>query len=618
ALSPAGSRETIGGLLSRNLSRFESRAAIREKRSGRFVATTWGQLACEVSSLATFLRSRGIGAGDRVALASRNRREMLASEFAVMGLGAIYTPIFHAYAAEQLVELLRHSGAVAVIGGGGQLASLRPPESVRVVVVLDPPSGTETGTPRGRRPGQREVERVCYQEAINKHPVSGVHDPVVAEFLAAAAAVDPERPCLMMYTSGTSGRQKGVLLSHDNILSQQRALASLWRITADDRFLTYLPWHHSFGGIFEKYTALYNGAALALDDSYGKDFELLLANFKTIKPTAYFSVPKIHQDLVNHVRLNPEDEGQVFHDGLRFIFTAAAPLPSNISDFFAVKGIPVVEGWGLTETSPCCTLTDLNEPRSVPGMVGYPIPGVMLKLAPDGEILVRGANVMRGYHDDSEATKRALPGDGWFRTGDLGEFVGKGLKLVTRKDRVFKLLNAEKIVPTVLEVRLAGMNKYIEHVIVVGDGESFLAALVFPDFFLIKKEFGGDEKKADEVIKSSLKETVERFNAENPVKYERLQAFAVVDKALTIEDDELTPSMKVRVRNVLEHSEGFIEAIYEPTRDCDCRFLRKVMRLTPDDRPCFRGKDVTLDRCHECGPLLRSADLSSRREENSR
>jgi acyl-CoA synthetase (AMP-forming)/AMP-acid ligase II len=156
-------------------------------------------------------------------------------------------------------------------------------------------------------------------------------------------------------------------------------------------------------------------------------------------------------------------------------------------------------------------------------MVGYPIPGVTLKLADDGEILAQGPNVMPGYFANPEATAQALPGDGWFHTGDLGELIGAGLKLVTRKDRVFKMLNAEKVVPTELENRLAGMNPYVRHVIVVGAGRDFLAALIYPDFFRIEQEFGSDRALADSAVKRSLRETILRFNREHPVKYERFQ-----------------------------------------------------------------------------------------------
>jgi long-subunit acyl-CoA synthetase (AMP-forming) len=592
-IEPLGPAESVGGLLARNRRRFADRPMVRERVGDALVSVTWEEFAREVFRLASFLGARGVVAGDRIAVVSRNRREMLTTEFAVMSLGAVHTPIFHAYTSEQVQSLVEQAGARVAFVGGEQLSKVCG-TSLDLIVCYDPLSAVESGGE-----GVVELERVVARE-----PGEHVGDADLEEFLRRAANVDRHAACLMMYTSGTSGRQKGVLLSHDNILSQQRALARVWSVTPEDRLMTYLPWHHSFGGIFEKYTALYNGATLTLDDSYGKDFDRLLRNWRAIKPTIYFSVPKIHQQLVSHVQMHPEDEADVFHDELRFVFTAAAPLPAKISEFLAGKGIAVVEGWGLTETAPCCTLTDMGEARTVPGMVGYPIPGVALKLAPDGEILVRGDNVMLGYHEDPEASARCLPGDGWFRTGDLGEFVDRGLKLVTRKDRVFKMLNAEKVVPTILENRLAGLNEYIQHVLIVGDGRSSLAALVFLDLFRIREEFGEDLERASDVVKTSLVDTIRRFNEENPVKYERLRAFAVIDRELTVENHELTPSLKVRVRNVLENMEQFVDAIYDPLDDCDCRFLRKVLRLEPDGRPCMRGKDATLDRCHECGQLI--------------
>jgi long-chain acyl-CoA synthetase len=237
-------------------------------------------------------------------------------------------------------------------------------------------------------------------------------------------------------------------------------------------------------------------------------------------------------------------------------------------------------------------------------MVGYPLPGVAVKVADDGEILVKGPNVMCGYHENPEATARVLDGDGWFHTGDLGAVAGNGLKLVARKDRVFKMLNAEKIVPSQIEIDLAGRNKYIRYVIVAGDGRGFLSALIYPNFYLIEEEFGEDRERAEQVVKESLRRTMAEFNESHAIKYERMQAFAVVSKELSIEDHELTPSMKVRIRNVLRNTEEYLEAIYEPSRDCDCRFLRKVMRLVPDTRRCFADKETTLDRCHECGGFI--------------
>ena len=597
-LAPIGERESVGGLLARNVARFGAHAVYAERVDGEFRAASWESFARDVTAFAAFLADSGVGPGTRVAIVSPNRGEMLIAEFATMGLGATYVPIFAGYPADQVQGLLAHATpTVVIVAGRAQLAGVYLGVGARALVTLDTVDAAAVATLLQAT----KVQYTSFRDAISAHP-AGPAD--VATFLDAAARIDPDEPCLLNFTSGTSGILKGVALSHDNILSQQRSLSAIWSVTRDDRFLSYLPWHHSFGGIFEKYTALFNGATIHIDDSRGKDFAVLQRNWASVRPTIYFSVPHVYQQLVTHVQTRPEDEGTIFHDGLRFVFTAAAPLPATVSAFFAARRIPVLEGWGLTETSPCCTLTDLNETRSVPGMVGYPIPGVTLCIAPDGEILVKGPNVMRGYFENPEATLGALPGDGWFHTGDLGEFVGGGLKLVARKDRVFKMLNAEKVVPTEIENRLVGMNHFIRHIIVAGQGQHFLAALIFPDYFRIAEQFGDDRATADRVVKASLRDTLLAFNAEHRVKYERIQAFAVIHKELSLEDGELTPSMKVRVRNVLENAEEYLEAVYAPSADCDCRFLRKVMRLAPDNRRCFTGVDKGLDECHACGSFV--------------
>jgi long-subunit acyl-CoA synthetase (AMP-forming) len=588
-LAPIGDRESVGAVLARNAARMPGHAVCCERRDGLFAPTRWSELLDQTAAFARFLSGHGVTRGSRVAIVSRNRAAMLIAEFATMGLGAIYVPLFAGYSPEQTSDLLEHAQpAVVILADAACLDRVRIPASVRAVVTIEPlPAG---------RPGVVALDDVVRDLAPD--------DSARQAFVATASAVEPDAPCLMMYTSGTTGALKGVVLTHDNILSQRRAVRALWDLTPADRFLSYLPWHHSFGGIFEKHAALYNGATIYIDDSLGRDFGALLRNWKETQPTIYFSVPKLYQQLVAHTQAHPEDEARIFHPGLRFVFTAAAPLPANLSRFFADRGIPVVEGWGLTETSPCCTLTDPAEPRAVPGMVGYPIPGVLVRIAADGEVLVRGPNVMTGYYRNEAATSAALPGDGWFHTGDLGELTGTGLRLVGRKDRVFKMLNAEKVVPTEIENRLAGMNPYIRHVIVTGDGREFVAALVFPDFFRIAEEFGDDRAAAERAVKASLRETMLEFNRTHPVRYERISAFAVVSRELSIEGGELTPSLKVRVRNVLADAGGYLDAVYEPGPECDCRFLRKVLRLHDDDRRCFAGRDRTLAQCHECASFI--------------
>lgn len=609
AMQPVGERESVGAMLARNVRELGNHAAFMERHDGAYRPVSWKQLACQAAALGRYLTNAGIGAGDRVVIFSPNRGEMLTAEFAVMGIGATYVPIFAGYAAEQATALVEQSRPSAlIVPNVATLARTGAPKALRLLLTFE---SYEASAMRAAL-GDVTVPHASFETALAECAMRGVDDPALVDFLDAAAAVDPGSAALMMYTSGTSGRLKGVLLSHDCILSQQRSLAAIWTVTPDDRFLSYLPWHHSFGGIFEKYTALYNGATLHIDDSLGKDLDRLFANWTQVRPTIFFSVPKIYQQLVARVESRPDEESLVFHPDLRFVFTAAAALPAHLAAFFAARDIPVIEGWGLTETSPCCTLTDLVEPRTVQGMVGYPIPGVRVRIADDGEIWVQGPNVMLGYFDEPEVTRECLPGDGWFRTGDLGALEGAGLRLISRRDRVFKLANAEKVVPTGIELRLAGMNAYIRHVIVVGSGRDFPAAVVFPDFYRITEEFGDDRAAAERVVKESIRQTVVEFNRTHPVRYERIQAIAMVSRELSIERNELTPSLKVRVGNVLDDAWEYVEATYEPTAECDCRFLRKILRVTPDDRLCFTGKDRTLGDCHSCGSFIFDDDASAR------
>jgi long-subunit acyl-CoA synthetase (AMP-forming) len=374
-----------------------------------------------------------------------------------------------------------------------------------------------------------------------------------------------------MYTSGTTGPPKGVVLSHRNILSQQRALSLLWDIGPDDRFLAYLPWHHSFGGLFERFTALSTGATLCLDDSQGRDIARLLANWREIDPTVFFSVPKVFAALVTEARLDREIDQTVSGGGLRLAFTAAAPLPAAPAAYFAQKGIPVLEGWGLTETSPCVTLTPPGQERA-PGVVGHPLPGVEVLVREDGEICVRGPNVMIGYYRDPERTAAAIDAYGWFRSGDLGELGPRGLRIICRSDGVFKLTNGEKVPSALVESALTAESRYIEQAVVVGAGREFVAALLFPNLrnltsWAAERDASvpdGAGMLALPEVRALVAQEVGRANAGIAVPYQRVRAYALVPHELAIESGELTPSLKVVRTAVLERFGDLVTALYDP------------------------------------------------------
>jgi long-subunit acyl-CoA synthetase (AMP-forming) len=404
----------------------------------------------------------------------------------------------------------------------------------------------------------------------------------------AVSAVKLDDPCFMQYTSGTSGDPKGVLLTHRNIMSQQLALSSLWHISTESRFLSHLPWHHSFGGLFERFSALYNGAVLYLDDSLGKDIERLIENMSQVRPTQFFSVPRIHRALVNAAQLNPEVRDILCHPELQFIFTAAAPLPKEIGAYFKTQSIRVMEGWGLTETSPCVTLTPLDKER-VHSYVGEPIPGCEILTNEESEILVRGPNVMAGYFKDPERTSDVMDSYGWFNTGDIGEITDYGLRLIGRRDGQFKLSNGERVSSTLVESALTSPSKWVQHAVALGAGEDFVAALIFPNFTNLEswaKEQGKPysdklDMAKDEAVQDLISCEITGNMADFASKVMTVRGFAIIPEELSMGRGELTPSMKVIRHRVTAKYREYRDAIYRESGPPDKK--QYVVMVKDDD-----------------------------------
>ncbi len=537
----------LAAMLNGNAERFGDRPMYEECRDGELVRLSWTELRQTIAKLQHALAERGLGAGDRVAILSPNRMEMLELELAIMAMGAVAVPIFAGYGPEQAHELVEFcEPRFVAVADAQQYGKLQAPGRYPLIVSFDPLA-----------------------------PGAGGNTLTLADLMPASApggaiqseAVEGGSVCLMMYTSGTMGTPKLVQLTHANILSQPAALRSVWRLGPDDRFLSYLPWHHSFGGIFEKYAALYNGALLSLEHGYGRRLPALLENWRRVNPTVFFSVPRIYQQLQTLILQEPALEREIFHDQLRFVFTAAAPLPQPVAEMFARRHIPVYEGWGLTETSPCCTVTDPAVPRSR-GVVGRPIPGVTLGLDESGEILVRGPNVMRGYFRNPEATQQAFR-DGWFATGDIGEFTDAGLRLISRKDRIFKLSNGEKIVATEIERLTAECCSFLAHVFVTGSGRDAPLLLLFPN----KSLFGSQPEGSDltpgctcprgiDELAQCLRRCLNELNGKIGARYMRPHAALLADYQLTVEKGELTPTLKLAPHKVAEIFQDRIEQAY--------------------------------------------------------
>jgi len=546
---------SIGTMLTKRANRWpEHPVTAYRAEDDRYVKVTWSEFYDHMASLVQFLRDNGIRKGDRLAVFSRNSYQMLVWEMAVTSMGAITVPIFAGYDVDSAGYILNHSEPKALF-------------------VDD-----ETRLEKARKTGTLSSIPLIVTQYESGHERIGDHfeDRSRGEFAKLISAVKPNDVCFIQYTSGTTGNPKGVMLTHRNIMSQRKGMSQVWDIPYKSRFLSYLPWHHSFGGLFERFAGLYHGATIYIEDSFGKDLKRLLHNWTEAKPTHFFSVPKIYIALVTEAKANSEIHDIIFHPELKFVFTAAAPLPKDCGEYFKTQKVPVVEGWGLTETSPLITFTTLGEERTA-GSVGTPIAGCEILLTEQDEILTRGPNIMKGYFKDKERTDRIIDHMGWLHTGDLGELVDDGLKIVCRVDNLFKLSNGEKVSSLLVENAITIKSQWIQHALAVGAGKDFVGALVFLNHPNVKRwsESTGKEmpsgwelaKNPDlqDLVAAEIRENLTDFQP----KYMRVKSFVIIPRDLSIEAGDLTPTMKVKRHILLDKYQEWWEALYNQNVDPD-------------------------------------------------
>ncbi len=501
----------------------------------RLPGFTWRRALGDMASLAETFRSWGLGRGDRIACRLPNGYPMLVWELTALCTGVASVPLYPGLDDARAGELLRRITPRAFLCE----------EADRGALLLEGlPGRPRSIGPQGvfGRPGDLQA---------------------LAE---EARAVGPDDIALIQFTSGTTGRSKGVVLTHRNLASQQRAYASVWKVPPGSRFLSHLPWHHSYGGISERFTALCRGARLFVDTEAGRDPDRLLAAWRRVRPTHFCTVPKVFVRLMNRLRGDRAAERAFFHRDLNMLFTAGAPLPAECTRYFEDRGARLMEGWGLTETSPTVTMTDPGD-RRIHSVVGRPIPGVRVRVAADGEILVKGPNVMKGYFREPALTRAAFDRRGWFRTGDLGAVMPEGLRIICRRDGVFKLLNGEKVASMPVEEALTLGSGRIQHAVAVGEGRDFTALLLFPA--------SGDIPPED--LRTEVEAAVRPWAS----TYAEVKAAAVVPRELSLAEGELTPTLKVVRRRVIQRCAEWLEAIYRPRRHP--RLQRHILRLGDAD-----------------------------------
>jgi len=549
---PLGDYETSFGVLLRDRARrWSDKVYLRHRKNGDTLTITWKEFAHRTFQIARHLLDRGIRPGDRIGMISENRADMLMSELAAMSIGAVTVPIFPGYPPQQVAYVLERARTrLLVVSGKHQLDKIQRDQHpwIEDYYCMDFDDDC-------RRWGALDFATLTAAGGVSQQQLRKCVD-----------AVAPDDLCVIMFTSGTTGAPKGVRLCHRHLLSQQKAMSVMWDVNENDVYMNYLPWHHSFGGLFERFMTLYNGCELCLDDSRGKDIDRLIENWKIFDPTVFFSVPRVHDLLVGKCEQNRDVAEAVFGGRLRFVFTASAALPAHVEKAYREHEIPVLEGWGLTETAPCVTATTKDSGWQS-GYVGIPLPGVSVRVDSEQEILVKGPNVMEGYLHDVEATAHVLSEDGWLRTGDLGEFTKEGLRILGRKDGTFKLTTGEKVHSLRVETMLVNESPYISGAVVLGGGKDYVGVLIYPDFnnlsaWASDHGVAPDDLLNDPAVHDLFASELHRVNPRIEIKYERVRRAVLADRAPSLDNGELTPSGKLVRKAVLSNFSNKVDALF--------------------------------------------------------
>ncbi len=577
----------------------------REAQFMRKTAVGWesisGDRALEdVESLALGLEGLGVRRGEPVALLSENRYEWALADLAILGLGAVTVPIYPTLTASQVRFILENCGArVAIVSTAAQFDKLRHDAAalpaLQVIVAMEPvpPAGGEV----------RAFTDVSADGARRRGADPG-------EFRRAAEAVRLEDPATIIYTSGTTGEPKGAVLTHGNVSSNVEASLQVVHLERYPLCLSFLPLCHILERMAGQFCMLAAGVTIA----YAQSIDTVAADACEVHPSVLIGVPrffeKVYARVMDNARNQPWLRRQVFYWGVRVGTRAAqlrfagrrpspwlalqarladglvgakvrarvggrlqlcvsggAPLAPKIMEFFFAVGIPIVEGYGLTETSPVICL---NPPgREKPGAVGPPLPGIEVRIAEEGEILTRGPHVMRGYWRNDEATAAALR-DGWFHTGDVGHLDADGFLVIT--DRLKDLLvtaGGKKVAPQPLEGRLK-RSKWISEAVMLGDRRPYCVCLIVPNFVLLEtraRTSGWEHGSRAELLRhpqvtGRIQHQIDKLNADL-APFEQIKRFALLDRDLSQDAGELTPTLKVRRRIVAQKFEKLIESLYD-------------------------------------------------------
>ena len=539
---------------------------------GEWRAVTWGAFAQEIRELALYLGSV-IKGGDRGAIYAPNRVEWASAALAIQAAGGVMVPIYPASTAEQVGYVASHSDAKVIFVDtpalfGRLLTTWSSLDQVERIVLLDDSLDAarvhESLRAKGVNvPAFDEVERrvVTLSRARSLGAARDREDPLA--FTRTMDGVSLDQNSVMLYTSGTSGNPKGVPLTHRNVavngLDWLKCNAPVLHEGGVD--ILWLPMSHIFG-----FGEMCIGNSLGWT-SYLADPASCLTRLPEVKPTVFFSVPSHWEKLAIQAMYEPNVDARlekfkaITGGKLKFCLSGGAGLKREVKDFFYSCGVLIIEGYGLTETSPTLTL---NRPDAFRfDTVGKPVPSVELRLAEDGEILARGANVFGGYHKDAEATAEAFTADGWFKTGDVGRFTEDGfLQIIDRKKDILVTAGGKNVPPANIELRFRD-DPFIANVVVYGEAKKFLVAGVWLNEEAVAAHLGDVAADGRDAARRALvQKRIDQANLEL-ASYETLKKFTIFTEALSVENELLTPSLKVRRKKVYERFKDQFEALYE-------------------------------------------------------
>jgi long-chain acyl-CoA synthetase len=556
--------------------RFAARAAACSEQpalgvivAGRLQWHTWGELASLVGAWQGALAERGVRPGDRVAQVSPNCLEWILGDLAVLGLGAVHVPLHASLAAGQAAELIAHSEARLVVVQTADFAQrLAPMSDVPIVLHEEFP---QEGFPR-----EGSSEASGGREPSGSGGLGpGTGSPGEAEGLRPPLAIDfgvggegqLDDLATILYTSGTTGAPLGVMLTHRNLASNAVAITEAAAARGEETRLAILPLSHIYARTCDLYSWLIHGGRLVLAEAR----ETLFRDCGIAAPTSINAVPYFYQKVVDALR---DAGGEIDATALRSklggevrrLYCGGASLPPEVDAFFAQRGLPIHCGYGLTEAAPVITATTPGDYRS--GTVGPPLAGLDVRLADDGEVQVRGPNVMRGYWRDDEATARVLR-DGWLLTGDLGEWDSAGhLRIVGRKKEMIVLATGKKVAPTRVEELLAG-SPWIEQACVVGDERKCLTALVVPNGNALRREikrrglwvWSRRRALSHPQVQALYREEIDRCLS-GLAEFEQVAAFTLLGRAFSLELGEVTPKLSLCRKVIGQRFAAEIDAMY--------------------------------------------------------